>query len=143
MTWYGPMPTTEQLADRVPAVPPTVTAFGVLDQPNGTTACLLAWGRSPAGWFAGVSFVYSAFRGSPLRALITVWIPGGQVRKHAGEDYARIPRISLTGPNSQWPALPPNFRKLSDDWQQRHQHAAEADPHGEYRELRDAIRRHP
>lgn len=139
---YGPMPTSDQLAGRIPRVPPLLSATGLINDGHASTAAaLLAWGRTDDdGWYAGLAFIYRVFRGSPLAALLTVWVPAAQVKERPGESYAKVPRVTLHGPASGWPALPPAYPKLGPDWLGRHHHVLEADPTGEYRDLRDAIR---
>ena len=144
MPLYGVMPSAEDLAARVPAVPPMVTAWGVIatdaDRRRGTAAALLAWGQGPEGWMAGVCFPLQMTRGTPLSALLTVWLPADAVRARAGESYATVPRVPLTGPPRSWPALPARMAKISTDWLQLHVHIPQADPEGEYRDMRDEIR---
>ena len=36
---------------------------------------MLAWGNGPDGWMAGVCFPLQMTRGTPLSALLTVWLP--------------------------------------------------------------------
>jgi len=136
------MPTSDQLAARVPRVPPLLSATGLINDGSPyTAAALLAWGRTDDdGWYAGLAFIYRVFRGSPLAALLTVWAPAAQVQARRGESYAQVPRVTLHGPASGWPALPAAYPKLGPDWLARHHHVVEADPTGEYCDLRDAIR---
>ncbi|MBB5866725.1 hypothetical protein F4553_000104 [Allocatelliglobosispora scoriae] len=103
---YGPMPSAELLAGMVPDVPPLVTVHGVADGARGVAASLIVWGKDD-GWHAGVAWIYTAFRGSPLRALLTTWVPAAQVQQHAGEYYGSVPRVILHGVPERWPTLPP------------------------------------
>ncbi len=140
---YGAMPTAEELAVRVPAVPPLLTATGLIggERVTNTPAALLVWGQHPdAGWQAGVCFVYRVFCGSPLAALLTVWVPAGQVERRRGESYERVSRVRLTGRPDRWPALSAAYPSAGPDWLARHLHVPVADPAGEYRELRAEIR---
>jgi len=141
---YGRMPDAEELAGRVPAVPPRITAWGVIasdrDRRIGTAAALLAWGRSVEGWSAGICFPLSMSRGTPFSALLTLWLPATSVSKRAGETYAAVPRVLLSGPPQGWPALPPRYPKLDAEWLALHFHVPVADPEGEYRDYRDDIR---
>ncbi|GAA1387824.1 hypothetical protein GCM10009661_75160 [Catellatospora chokoriensis] len=138
---YGPMPTTAQLADLARPVPPLVTVSGVGE--GIVPAALLFWGQGDDGWHAGIAWIYRIFRGQPLRALLTTWVPAGQVRERAGESYERVPRIVLRGPASTWPVLPPAYPKIGPEWVERHHHTVRADPTGEYADLRDDIRAGP
>lgn len=126
----------EKLAALVAAVPrqPLVTAHEVL--PGGDSlAALLAWGRhAPTrSWFAGVSFIYNVFRGGPVRALLTIWLPALQVSRRRGEMYGPVPRVALpTARPEDWPPLPPIYPKASPEWIASHHHALRVDPARRY-----------
>jgi hypothetical protein len=133
---FGAGVSASELAALVMAVPrpPMVTAHGVL--PGGDSqAAMLAWGRhAPTRtWFAGVSFVYNVFRGGPIRALITIWLPATQVGRRRGEMYGKVPRVVLVGAEpEQWPSLPPVYPNASHEWIEAHHHAARVDPARRY-----------
>jgi hypothetical protein len=136
----GPMPNAAELARLVPQVPPRVTAVGVADKP--LTAAMLCWGlHAQLGWNAGIAFIYNKFSGSPLRALITVWLPADHVHQQSGDNYAGIPRITLDGPPTGWPTPPGRFPNAGAEWENRACHSSFPDPTGEYRHLREQIRR--
>jgi hypothetical protein len=79
-------------------------------QPCGD-ACL---GRHSSGWFAGVSFIYNEFRGGPIRALVTIWLPALQVTRRAREMYGTVPRVTLAAAEPEsWPRLPPVYHTPS------------------------------
>lgn len=131
------------LAHLMPDEPPTVTAYGIDSaegSPRGVKAALLVWGRYAGGWAAGICWPYSRFRGSALRALMTMWVPEKQVEPRPGEDYSRVPRITVSGRVSSWPVLPPAYPRLPAEWRQLHLHAVAPDPTGEYLPLREAMR---
>jgi hypothetical protein len=137
----GWMPSAHLLAELAQEVPPMVTAMQIAESAAGTPAALLCWGRAEEGWYGGIAWIYRSFRGSPLRALLTVWLPAAQIVKRAGENYSRVPRVRLDGPPGRWPQLPAAYPKVGADWLARHHHAAVPDPTGEYRDLREEIRR--
>lgn len=126
----------ERLAALVAAVlrVPMVTAHEVV--PGGDSlAALLAWGRhaSSRSWFAGVSFVYNVFRGGPIRALVTIWLPALQVSRRRGEMYGTVPRVELVGDEPEdWPPLPAIYPKASREWVESHHHATRVDPARRY-----------
>jgi hypothetical protein len=142
--WMGAraMPDAARLAALVPEVPPQVFARGLVAGTEGyLTAALLAWGRSDTGWMAGLCFPFTLFRGSALSALLTAWVPAVQVHQRPGDVYAGVPRVVLSGPPAAWPDLPGRHPGVGADWLARHLHAPAVDPAGEYRDLRDTIRR--
>lgn len=129
-----PGASAEQLAALIAAMgrPPMVTAYEVL--PDGDSpAALLAWGRTPNGWVAGVCFVYSVWRGGPIRALVTIWLPHAQVERRRAETYLNVPRVALAGIDpEQWPRLPPVYPNASGEWVEAHHHAVRVDPARRY-----------
>lgn len=136
----GPMPSAETLAGLVPAVPPKVTASGISERT--VSPAMLAWGwHEERGWHAGISFIYNRFLGSPLRAVITLWISAESVKPLAGENYERVPVVPLTGGAGGWPVLPGRYPKAGPEWESRAVHSLVADPYGEYAHLADQIRK--
>jgi len=124
-----------EVARLVAAMPriPMVTASGLGTQ-HPVIAALLAWGHHhrSGSWAAGISFVFKAFSGRPVIALVTVWLPGGQVQRRRSELYLDVPRLVLVGPPEQWPALPACYPHAGPEWTAAHEHHARADPAGRY-----------
>ncbi len=86
---------------------------------------LLAWGRidGSSRWAAGIAYLYRTWH---TKALCTTWVPADLVTpvdqyQHSGA-YRTVPRISLTGPPSTWPALPPWYPGANTEWVATHQH---------------------
>jgi len=110
-----------------------VTAHG-LGVGYTVNAALLAWGQHLPSrrWAAGIAFIHSVFRGRPINALITVWLPAPQIERHRGQVYLGVPRVVLRGTPEQWPALPAIYPHAGPEWIQSHQHVARPDPAGRY-----------
>jgi hypothetical protein len=126
----------DELAALVAAMgrPPIVDAYEVL--PGGDSpAALLAWGRHLPSrrWAAGIAFIYTIFRGGPIRALVTIWLPSTQVTRRRGETYGKVPQVALAGRGPEdWPALPPVYPGASAEWAAAHHHATHVDPARRY-----------
>ncbi|NUR59406.1 MAG: hypothetical protein HOV87_12170 [Catenulispora sp.] len=132
------------LTGLVPDEPPTVFVHGVDSlegSPHRVKAALLVWAAYPDGWAAGICWPWQRFRGSQLRALLTMWVRAKQVEPQEGVDYTKVPRISVSGGVDAWPALPPAYPRLDRRmWLPLHLHARRPDPTGEYLPLRTAMR---
>jgi hypothetical protein len=82
---------------------------------------------------AGVCFVYNVFRGGPIRALVTIWLPVTQVVRQRGQTYGTVPRVTLSGGGPEdWPSLPPVYPNASREWVESHHHALRVDPARRY-----------
>lgn len=86
---------------------------------------LLAWGHieRTGRWAAGVSYLY---RNWHTRALCTTWVPAGLIAPvdqylHTGA-YRTVTRVSLVGPPSAWPPLPPAYPDANQEWISAHRH---------------------
>lgn len=91
-------------------------------------------------WAAGIAFPFQKYRGSALRVLLTMWVPGEDVERRPGQSYVEVPRITLTGPVTAWPTLPPIYPGVGPEWRSVHLHLHRPDPEGEYRDVREAMR---
>ncbi len=76
-------------------------------------AALLAWGRSDAGWMAGIAFLGG---NGNHRAIITMWAASSSVRPVSHYDYSQVPQVQLVGHPELWPHLPPRYSNAEDDW---------------------------
>ncbi len=110
--------TTTQLAellDRAPTPPPVWLTLPEERVP----AVLLAWGRAPGGWVAGVSYLTRTWHS---RALVTMWAPASRVAPRPRVDYRHVPRVRLPPDPAAWPTLPPRYPMATGEWIAAHQH---------------------
>jgi hypothetical protein len=113
--------TPERLAEVVAAAPGPPMVMAQTTTGQSVPAALLAWGRAEAGWMAGIAFLGGS---GHRRTIITMWAAASSVRPVAGADYARVPRVRLTGRPEVWPQLPPRYPNASDAWTAAHLHLA-------------------
>jgi hypothetical protein len=141
----GARPRRARQPSALPAAPATPPSIALDGRPRPVGAALLVWGHhlSSGWWAAGIAFPFQKYRGSALRVLLTVWVPGEDVEARPGQSYAEVPRITLTGPVAAWPTLPPVYPGIGPEWRSVHLHVHRPDPEGEYRDVREAMRNLP
>jgi len=83
-------------------------------------------------WVAGVSWIHNIWRGGPLRALVTAWVPAERLERTRGTSHLHVPRVALTGRVDDWPVLPPVFPGANEEWKRAHQHLLRPGPDGRY-----------
>ncbi|MGH3730049.1 MAG: hypothetical protein ACRDTU_15060 [Micromonosporaceae bacterium] len=115
------------------ARPPYVSVTDVARRGQQEAALLVLARHHPTGrWAAGVSWIHNEWRGSPVRALLTAWVPLEKVSRTRRTGSVDVPRVMVTGSAEGWPRLPAHYPQITDEWRRRHQHLTRPGPDGLY-----------